>query len=427
MSNHKNSQPIIAKNKPVMLFDGEPQGKSGHGAAAAVLLMSHSRRYTITQLVSFASEDEAEYMGLIIGLKKAQKLGIRTLEIKGDSEIVFNQVNGLTPVTEERLIRLHRKAVKLMKSFDHVSLEWITPENNRSATSAVKRCIKEALNDQQSSSKMPTANEMAEAIADLIQKGDQCEDEDYRQLTASLDQWTNKSLSELRTLIPLEVQDAIALQWQGGEENLAQMYRWYLRGLPPDMASRKVNLAQTSHSSIEAKLPWEEALIAPPNPLPAISDSEDLLVSLVSELAQTEFDPLEHFLTNSMALEMPLSSEKTNTDSQSSLDPLDFLPPDEQPQSSEESVELIDFAQVSLDEIEPLEELSGKPQLKQDTHLGKDTLPSESRVNHIVEMINNLSVEEKIVFVEKLVNFPELVNLILKAIAEKVSQGKSLS
>ena len=402
-----------------MLFDGEAQEKARPGAAAAVLVTSQGKRYTIAQLVSFASEDEAEYMGLIIGLKKAQKLGINNLEIKGDSETVFNQVNGLTTVTEERLIRLHRKTIKLMDSFDKVSLELITPEHNRSAKSAVKRCIKEALNETKSSEKKPATNKMASVIAELIQKGDQCQDEDYHRLIASEDQWTNQTLSQLRTLIPLEVQDAIALKWQGGEEDLAQMYRWYLRGLPPQMASRKVNLTQTSHSSIEEKLPWEEALITPPNPLSPISQSEDLLVSLVSELAETEFDPLGHFLTSSMTHEVNLDLTKTE-------DTKGLVFPEKQ-SSLEQSVESIELDQVNSNDVGSLAEQSNQPKLKQENCSGKDTLPSESRINHIVEMINNLSVEQKMIFIEKLVTFPELVNLVLQSLAQKISQGKYLS
>ncbi|ACK65389.1 conserved hypothetical protein [Rippkaea orientalis PCC 8801] len=416
MSNDQNSQLIIAKNTPIMFFDGESQGKSEEGAAAAVLLISDGRKYAVSQLVSCESDDEAEYMGLIIGLKKAQKLGMTSLKIKGDSEVVFNQVNGLKPVREDRLIRLYRKVIKLMQGFERISLEWITPENNRMARSVVQRCIQDALNKPSSSTNT------AQAITKLIEKGVNCQDQDYHQLTASPDQWTHQSLSQLRENIPLEVRDAIALQWQGGEENLAQMYRWYLRGLPPEMASRKVNLEYKTNPSIVEKLPWEEALIVSPSSQTPVPETEDLLVSLVSNI-DIDFDPLEHFLSHSIILEPTESFPEQDTRLQTSPDPLEILILEKPPETNQ-SIELIDFAEINLDEMQPLEELLGESLLSHETDLSKDTLPSKSTITEIIEMIHHLSMVEKQALAEELVTFPELINLILKAIADKVSQGK---
>lgn len=81
--------PIQVIDTPIMLFDGTTVSKATAGAAAAVLLMPNGRRYTVSQFLSKATQEEADYQGLIIGLQKAQKLGIRKLEIKGDSQAIF--------------------------------------------------------------------------------------------------------------------------------------------------------------------------------------------------------------------------------------------------------------------------------------------------------------------------------------------------
>ncbi len=76
-----------------------------------------------------------------------------------------------------------------------------------------------------------------------------------------MDHFSLKSLPELRPLVPIVIQDMIALQWMGDEEELAQMYRWYLRGLPPEMAIRRVSLErQTYEIPADEKLPWEGQL-----------------------------------------------------------------------------------------------------------------------------------------------------------------------
>ncbi len=419
MFNHTPNQSITAKHIPVIFFDGNSPEKSQPGAAAAIVSMPHGKRYTVSRLVSFSSKGEAEYMGLIIGLKKAQGLKIPVLEVKGNSELVFNQVNGLTAVTDERLERLHRKVIQLIQSFDHVSLEWITPEKNCLAQFAVQRCVREALNNQKE------ATSVGKAIAQLIKKGDHCQDEDYRQLKAPNDQWIDLSLAKLRDLIPLEIQDAIALQWKGGEEDLAQMYRWYLRGLPPNMASRKVNLDQVSQdpSAIE-KLPWEEALIEPPNPLPSHGASEDLLISLLSELDHIDSEPLKPSLSENInlqiapSIEIPLSQPETN--SSHPQEPLEVLLYDIEP-SIDNKTHLFNSVAVESEDktvVEPhLMTLSADCA----TENQKDTLPSKSEITEIIEMINHLGTSDKMTLAQELVKNRDLVNLILKAIADKVS------
>lgn len=396
------NQSIIAKDVPIMLFDGESQSDSIQGAAAAILLMPNGRRYTVSQLISFTHKDEAEYTALIIGLKKAQKLGLQTLAIKGDSDLIFNQVNGLTAVQEERLIKLYRTALKLMRSFTKVSLEWISSEQNRPAKSAVKRCLEEALGRE----KRKHQDSLSWAIAHLIQKGEQATAEDYRQLKVPPDEWTKKSLSELRTLIPLEVRDAIALQWQGDEENLAQMYRWYLRGLPPQMACRKVNLARLVDSTANHKLPWEEALNLPPQTPSSTSDVSDPLALLISELDEGVEDaadsPTAPFLPNLLETSKQSESE-------------DFIKTSASHRETQDSLTKNAFEALSstLDE----ENIAQTPQ----TH--QDTLPSKSSVANILNLISHLSSQEKIMLAQELVKFPEMVNLILKTIADNVSQG----
>ncbi|MEL4893968.1 reverse transcriptase-like protein [Crocosphaera sp. Alani8] len=400
-------KPIIAKDTPVILFAGEFQGTLMQGVAAAVLLMPNGKRYTVSQLVSVNHKDEAEYTALIIGLQKAQQLRLKTLAVKGDSDLVFNQVNGLTSVTEERLRKLYRTAIKYIRSFEKISLEWISPEQNRPATSAVKRCIKDALGRE----KPQTASAKYPAMVSLMQKGEQARDEDYNRLTVEEDEWTHKSLQELRALIPVEVRDKIALQWQGDEDNLAQMYRWHLRGLPAIMACRKVNLDQKTNQPDKAKLPWEEALNVPQSPFLKDSDNtSDPLVSLLSEL-----DKLEMGLQDNS----PSLSESQEPISFASLIAQDFK------KDNLDSFEVDLFSSssdLSFDDESDL--VFDQEDAAMEVDKNKDTLPSLLSIVDLLQAIENLSAEEKNILAEELVKIPEMVNLILKAIADNVSHKK---
>lgn len=402
MSTHPKKS-IIAKERPIMLFDGQFQSNWGQGAAAAILLIPNGRRYTVSQLVSVNHEDEAEYTALIIGLKKAQKLGLKRLEVKGDSEVIFNQVNGLTPITEERLIKLYRMAITLMRSFEKVSLEWVSAEQNRSAKSAVKRCISDALKpEKQSQPQLPALPLPPQAaIALLVAKGEEATDEDYHQLKIDEDEWTEKTLSQLRNLVPLEVRDAIALQWQGDEENLAQMYRWYLRGLPAKMACYKVNRDQKTDTERIAKLPWEEALNVP-SLLSTDSDNpSEPLTSLLSEL-----DDLPDSEVESPSRESLMLSEKDYPEVMLKVE-----------QSSTSTLHFDQDHNLSFDKENGASEID----------VSQDTLLSKSGVIEILQLIGNLSETEQVTLAQELVKIPEMVNLILKAIADNVSQGNSES
>lgn len=49
------------------------------------------------------SNNEAEYKALLVGLKAAQKLGIKKLKVFGDSELVIKQVGGTFGVKNPNL------------------------------------------------------------------------------------------------------------------------------------------------------------------------------------------------------------------------------------------------------------------------------------------------------------------------------------
>ena len=79
----------------IMYFDG---AFSVQGAGAGVLLVAPSGehlKYVIQML--FAQEEAtnniAEYEGLLVGLRIAVELGIKKLIIQGDSQLVVRQVN----------------------------------------------------------------------------------------------------------------------------------------------------------------------------------------------------------------------------------------------------------------------------------------------------------------------------------------------
>ncbi|WP_172657335.1 ribonuclease HI family protein [Myxosarcina sp. GI1] len=129
---------------PLLTFDGSSKGRPGRSASAAVIEMPDFTRHTVTKFIPSAFVNEAEYIGLIIGLEKAKELGILSLEIKGDSQIIICQVLGKYRVNDDSKFSVYLKQMlDLLSYFDDYSLDWIPRRKNLLADRAAHKCLKE--------------------------------------------------------------------------------------------------------------------------------------------------------------------------------------------------------------------------------------------------------------------------------------------
>ena len=81
--------------KAVLFSDGAARGNPGPAGAGAVLLDEQGQtlgRYKL--FLGKATNNVAEYQGLILGLGKALELGVRELEARLDSELLVKQLGG---------------------------------------------------------------------------------------------------------------------------------------------------------------------------------------------------------------------------------------------------------------------------------------------------------------------------------------------
>src|SRR6266513_5005542 len=96
---------------------GDPLGRAAIGA-----LLRTRRLVTVDQIskeIGPATHNVAEYRALIEGLKLARDYGVQRIRVYMDSELVVDQVNGVSAVRKEHLRELHDVAssrVALLKS-----------------------------------------------------------------------------------------------------------------------------------------------------------------------------------------------------------------------------------------------------------------------------------------------------------------------
>lgn len=121
--------------KVVIEADGGSRGNPGPAGYGAVV---HTEdRATVLaenkQAIGRATNNVAEYCGLIAGLEDAVKLGASEADVFMDSKLVVEQMSGRWKVKHPDLIELHARARELAARFDRISFTWIPRERNKHA------------------------------------------------------------------------------------------------------------------------------------------------------------------------------------------------------------------------------------------------------------------------------------------------------
>jgi ribonuclease HI len=78
---------------------------------------------------------------LIEGLKLARKHGIKRIRVYMDSELVVDQMNGLSAVKHEDLKALNKSAREVVASFASFRVSWIPREMNIEADRLARKAL----------------------------------------------------------------------------------------------------------------------------------------------------------------------------------------------------------------------------------------------------------------------------------------------
>jgi ribonuclease HI len=128
--------------KLVVHVDGGARGNPGPAAAAAVLSTPDGAVVDEAhELLGVASNNVAEYRGLLLGLERARVLGADEVEIVNDSELVAKQVNGLYKVKHRDMRPLHTRAVEALEGFDRWSVRSVPRAENAAADALVNQAL----------------------------------------------------------------------------------------------------------------------------------------------------------------------------------------------------------------------------------------------------------------------------------------------
>ncbi|UVO10664.1 bifunctional RNase H/acid phosphatase [Mycobacterium sp. SVM_VP21] len=121
--------------KVVVEADGGSRGNPGPAGYGAVV-WSADRSEVLAEAkdaIGVATNNVAEYRGLVAGLTEAARLGAADVAVFMDSKLVVEQMAGRWKVKHPDLVPLHRQARELASRFDHVRYSWIPREENSHA------------------------------------------------------------------------------------------------------------------------------------------------------------------------------------------------------------------------------------------------------------------------------------------------------
>ncbi len=122
--------------------DGGARGNPGPAAAGAVLQDESGRVLAAKALyLGRATNNVAEYRGLLLGLALARGLGSREVEVQLDSELVVRQLCGEYRVKHPGLRQLWAQAVRELHRFQQWEVRHIPREQNQAADELVNAAL----------------------------------------------------------------------------------------------------------------------------------------------------------------------------------------------------------------------------------------------------------------------------------------------
>jgi len=114
--------------------DGASLGNPGRAAIGVVIHDGQDRVVSrLSRSIGYATNNQAEYWAIIVALEETARLGAGAVDIKSDSELVVEQLNGRYRVKKASLRPLYQKVVQLIGSLESFTITHIPREQNREA------------------------------------------------------------------------------------------------------------------------------------------------------------------------------------------------------------------------------------------------------------------------------------------------------
>ncbi|WP_308252297.1 bifunctional RNase H/acid phosphatase [Pseudonocardia sp. KRD291] len=129
--------------KLVVEADGGSRGNPGPAGYGAVVLDADGETVLaeVFDGLGRATNNVAEYNGLIAGLAAALELGATEVDVRMDSKLVVEQMCGRWKVKHPAMVPLAQRARDLASEFDRIDYEWIPRARNSRADALANKAM----------------------------------------------------------------------------------------------------------------------------------------------------------------------------------------------------------------------------------------------------------------------------------------------
>jgi len=131
--------------KVIVEADGGARGNPGPAGYGVVVCAAATGEVLAerSQAIGVATNNVAEYSGLIAGLAAAAELGAVEVEVRMDSKLVVEQMSGRWQIKHPGLRPLAAQAAGLVRRFDSVVFRWV-PRNQNARADALANAAMDA-------------------------------------------------------------------------------------------------------------------------------------------------------------------------------------------------------------------------------------------------------------------------------------------
>lgn len=127
----------------VIKTDGRSQGNPGPAAIGAVIKDEQGKLIaSISQPIGRATNNQAEYRAIIAALEKAIGLGAEQVDMRSDSELIAEQINGRYRVKNPALKPLYQQVKHLQSQLKGFTITHIPRQQNKEADSLAGKALK---------------------------------------------------------------------------------------------------------------------------------------------------------------------------------------------------------------------------------------------------------------------------------------------
>jgi probable phosphoglycerate mutase len=122
-----------AGSSAIANVDGGSRGNPGPAGYGVRIQREDGTIVELKQSLGVATNNVAEYSGLLAALRWAIEHGVRSLHVRADSELVVKQMKGIYRVKNPGLQSLYEEARSLVRKIGDVTFEHVRRELNKDA------------------------------------------------------------------------------------------------------------------------------------------------------------------------------------------------------------------------------------------------------------------------------------------------------